>query len=72
MPRMAYAASILAGMILLTPVATAAPTVFLTSPENLNNLTVGEQVTIDVNLQGLPVGTDFIFNLNTSVLFPTA
>ena len=33
---------------------------------------MGEQVTIDVTLQGLPVGTDFIFNLNTSVLFPSS
>jgi hypothetical protein len=51
--------------------ATAAIEVTLSSPQDLAHLTVGEQVTIDVNLQGLPVGSDFIFNLNTSVLFPS-
>lgn len=65
-------ASLLAGLLLLTPAATVAgPSVFLSSPDNLSNLTVGEQVTIDVNLQGLAVGSDFIFNLNTEVLFPS-
>jgi hypothetical protein len=46
--------------------------VTLSSPQDLEHLTVGEQVTIDVNLQGLPVGSHFIFNLNTSVLFPSS
>jgi hypothetical protein len=70
---MACAASILAGLMLLTPATTfAGPTVFLSSPDNLTDLTVGEVVTIDVNLQGQAVGSDFIFNLNTSVLFPSS
>jgi hypothetical protein len=51
--------------------ATAGIEITLSSPQDLAHLTVGEQVTIDVNLQGLPVGSDFIFNLNTSVLFPS-
>jgi hypothetical protein len=51
--------------------ANAAIEVTLSSPQDLAHLTVGEQVTVDVNLQGLPVGSDFIFNLNTSVLFPS-
>jgi hypothetical protein len=71
MSRMAYAASILAGLLLLTPVIHAGPTVFLSSPENLSNLNVGEVVTIDVNLKGLPAN-DFIFNLNTKVLFSSS
>jgi hypothetical protein len=73
MSKMAYAASILAGLMLMTPATSlAGPTVFLSSPENLSDLTVGELVTIDVNLQGLPVGSDFIFNLNTKVLFSSS
>jgi hypothetical protein len=50
----------------------AGPMVSLSSPNDLANLSVGNQVTIDVTLQGLPVGSDFIFNLNTSVLFPSS
>jgi hypothetical protein len=45
--------------------------VTLSSPDSLNDLTVGELVTVGVNLSGLPVGTDSISNLNTSVLFPS-
>jgi PEP-CTERM motif len=33
---------------------------------------VGQTVEIDVNLQGLAVGSDFIFNLNTRVLFDSS
>jgi hypothetical protein len=73
MSKLACAASILAGLMLMTPATTlAGPTVFLSSPENLSDLTVGELVTIDVNLQGLPVGSDFIFNLNTKILFSSS
>ena len=72
MTRLAFSASILAALICVAPEAFADPMVALSSPDNLTNLTVGEQVTIDVNLSGLPVGSDFIFNLNTSVLFPSS
>jgi hypothetical protein len=73
MSKMACAASILAGLMLLTPAtAFADPSIFLSSPDNLNNLTVGEVAMIDVNLQGLAVGSDFIFVLNTQVLFPSS
>jgi hypothetical protein len=50
--------------------AQAGPMVTLSSPNNLSNLSVGDQVEIDVNLQGLPVN-DFIFVLDTKVLFPS-
>ena len=56
----------------IAPEVFANPMVALSSPDNLTNLTVREQVTFEVNLSGLAVGTDFIFNLNTSVLFPSA
>jgi hypothetical protein len=72
MSRMACAAVILAALMLVTPITLAGPMVVLSSPDNLNNLTVGEEATIDVTLSGLPVGSDFIFNLNTSVLFPSS
>ena len=52
--------------------ATAGPTIVLSSPLDLTKITVGEHVPIDVSLQGLAVGTDFIFNLNTRVLFDGA
>jgi PEP-CTERM motif len=71
MTRLALSASILAALMCVAPMALAGPIVSLSSPENLTNLTVGELVTVDVNLSGLPVGSDFIFNLNTSVLFPS-
>ena len=72
MKRLIFGMAILAVLCVTVRQVEAGPTVALSSPENLTNLTVGEQVTIDVNLQGLPVGSDFIFNLNTSVLFPSA
>ena len=52
--------------------AVAAPVLTLSSPDDLGALTVGEQVRIDVTLQGLDVGNDFIFVLNSRVLFPAA
>ncbi|MFL5243062.1 MAG: PEP-CTERM sorting domain-containing protein [Gemmataceae bacterium] len=51
--------------------AQADPMVTLSSPNNLSSLSVGDQVEIDVNLQGLPVN-DFIFVLDTKVLFPSS
>jgi hypothetical protein len=72
MSRLALSATMLAVLLSVAPETLAGPNVTLSSPDNLTNLTVGQQVTIDVNLQGLPVGTDFIFNLNTSVLFPSS
>jgi hypothetical protein len=72
MPRTVFTASILAILILISPRAFASPMVSLSSPEDLTNLQVGQEVEIDVTLSGLPVGTDFVFNLNTKVLFPSA
>ncbi len=72
MSRVAFYAWLLVALLCMAPKTLAGPMVTLSSPDNLTNLTVGEQVTIDVNLQGLPVGSDFIFNLNTSVLFPSS
>jgi len=72
MSRLALPASLLAALLWVVPETVADPMVTLSSPDTLTNLTVGQQVTIDVNLQGLAVGTDFIFNLNTSVLFPSS
>ena len=62
----------LCALVVLSSPAKAGPTVFLSSPEDLTNITVGEVVTIDVSLEGLPVGSDFIFNLNTKVLFSSS
>jgi len=50
--------------------ATAGPTLVLSSPVDLTTLTVGQQVPIQVSLQGLDYGNDFIFVLNSHVLFP--
>jgi hypothetical protein len=61
-------------VLILTAVAEQAvanPTVSLSSPNNLNQLSVGNNVEIDVTLSGLPVN-DFIFVLNTKVLFPSS
>jgi len=71
MTRLALSATMVAALMCVAPMALAGPIVSLSSPENLTNLTVGELVTVDVNLSGLAVGSDFIFNLNTSVLFPS-
>src|SRR3954447_17126324 len=49
----------------------SASLVVLSSPNNLTSLTVGQNVEIDVSLQGLPAGS-FIFNLFTRVAFPSA
>jgi PEP-CTERM motif len=71
MPRMTLYALLLVALVCTSPKTHAGPTVTLSSPQDLNALAVGAVVTIDVNLTGLPVGSDFIFNLNTSVLFPS-
>jgi hypothetical protein len=63
------------GLVLLTlgyaasPVA-AGPMLSLSSPNGLSNLSVGDVVRIDVTLSGLDVGNDFIFVLNSRLLFP--
>ena len=72
MTRVLFSASMLAALMCVAPAVFAGPMATLSSPANLNNLTVGELVTINVNLSGLPVGTDFIFNLDTKVLFPSS
>ncbi len=56
----------------LTPSANADPPLTLSSPNDLSHLTVGQTVEIDVSLQGLAVGSDFIFVLNSEVLFPSS
>ena len=72
MPRSAFYVCLLVAILWTSPKTHAGPTVTLSSLQDLNSLAVGDVVTIDVTLKGLPVGTDFIFNLNTSVLFPSA
>jgi len=55
--------------------ASAAAVFTLSSPTDLSALTVGQDVEIDLSLSGLPFPnntTDFIFNLNTKILFPTS
>jgi hypothetical protein len=52
--------------------AEAGPMATLSSPDDLTHLSIGERVTIDVTLSGLDVGNDFIFVLNTKVLFPSS
>ena len=69
--KIAHSSLILVILIVFAQESFAGPMVTLSSPDNLANLSVGEQVTIDVTLSGLPVGSDFIFNLNTSILFPS-
>jgi hypothetical protein len=59
-------------LVLTSAPARAAVVVTLSSPSNLSALTVGQKVEIDVTLSGLPVGSDFIFNLNTKVLFSSS
>jgi hypothetical protein len=58
-------------VILMSSAANAGPTVALSSPNDLSHLSVGQTVEIDVTLSGLPAN-DFIFNLNTRVLFPSS
>lgn len=72
MTRVAVCAWLLVTLLCLSPNTHAGPMVTLSSPQDLTTLSVGAVVTIDVTLEGLPVGSDFIFNLNTSVLFPSS
>jgi hypothetical protein len=69
--RVALYAGMLVALALITPAVFANPMMALSSPDDLTHLSVGQQAEIDVTLSGLPVGTDFIFNLNTKVLFPS-
>lgn len=70
----------LIGFALCILVFTSAPAradvVFtLSSPSDLSALTVGQVVEIDLSLSGLPFPnnqTDFIFNLNTKILFDSS
>src|SRR5581483_812903 len=71
MSRLALYTLTLVALALVTPAAFAGPMVTLSSPNDLTHLSVGQQVEIDVTLSGLPVGSDFIFDLNTKVLFPS-
>lgn len=72
MRRLTGSILVLSALASLATPAMATPNVFLSSPNDLTHLTVGQVVTVDVNLQGLPVNQDFIFNLNTKVLFSSA
>ena len=67
----------LAALVLLAAVTSASPAnliMQLSSPNDLAHLTVGQTVEIDLAISGLPFPnnqTDFIFNLNTKILFPS-
>src|SRR5262249_16617825 len=66
--------AILCGFTFAAP-AKAAVVLTLSSPSNLSALTVGQQVEIDLSISGLPFPnnqTDFIFNLNTKILFSSS
>lgn len=54
---------------LLASRASAYPILTLSSSTDLANLTVGQEFQVDVRLSGLEVGTEFIFILNSKVLF---
>ncbi|HEV8037833.1 MAG TPA: hypothetical protein VGP62_03150 [Bryobacteraceae bacterium] len=63
-------AGILFGVLgLAASPASASVMLTLSSPTDLTALTVGENLVVDVNLSGLPVGSDFIFDLDSKVLF---
>jgi len=70
MARVAYHVLIVTAIAIL-PSSARAEIVTLMSSADLNNLKVGDQVKIDVNLGGLASG-NFIFNLFTQVAFPSA
>jgi len=73
MSRLAFTGLIAAVVLCVAPGAVAGTiNATLSSPEDLSQLTVGELVTIDVNLQGVTFGSDFIYDLDTKVLFPTS
>ena len=52
--------------------AVAGLTLNLSSPTDLTRLTVGQQFTLNVTVAGLPVGSDFVFVMDTRILFPSA
>lgn len=66
-----FAVSLLILGFLVSPTM-ADPTAVLSSPSDLSNLAVGDQFRVDVQLQGLDVGNDFVFVLNTQLSFPGA
>jgi hypothetical protein len=73
MSRMPLFAVILATLVAAAPEALADTiNATLSSPQDLSHLTVGELVTIDVNLQGLVFGSDFIYDLDTKVVFSSS
>ncbi len=74
MMRLVVCLSLAAALLCAAPGAFAGttPIATLSSPQDLSHLTVGEQVTIDVNITSLAVGSDFIFNLDTSILFSSS
>jgi hypothetical protein len=51
--------------------ASASPTLTLSSPTNLSTLTLGQELEVDVILSGLPAN-DYIFVLNSGVLFSSS
>jgi hypothetical protein len=71
MSKAVFPALMLAALAVVAPPAVAAPVVSLSSPDDLTQLTVGDTARIDVNLQGLSTN-EFIFILNTGVLFPSS
>jgi hypothetical protein len=62
-------------LALATSSANAGLSLTLSSPDNLSALTVGQTFEVDVKLSGLPFPnntTDFVFNLNSKVLFSSS
>lgn len=71
--RLTSTSLIVAAVLCVVPGADAGTiSATLSSPQNLSDITVGELVTIDVNLQGVTFGSDFIYDLDTKVIFPTS
>jgi hypothetical protein len=60
----------LAVLAVMAPRAVATPIVTLSSPSDLNQLTVGQQVQLNVSLQAVSTN-EFLFVLDTRELFPS-
>jgi len=71
MSRSSLLLAVLAVAITAATPTQAASLVSLSSPDDLSNLAVGDEVRIDVTLSGLDSGF-FIFNLFTRVIFPSS
>jgi hypothetical protein len=72
MPRSIPPVFAFLSLALLAVHASADPTASLDSLKDLATVKVGDIVPINVNITGLSVGSDFIFVLNTHVLFDSS